>query len=316
MKADRIKAHLIYNPSAGPRDVRRSIERVCSFLERHGWSIELHVTEEPGNELELARAAARAGCDVAIVAGGDGTVSRAVNGLAGTRTALGVLPTGTGNLWAKQLGIPTYTLTNPMRLQDAAADLLKGTVRCIDVGQVNDRYFLCWAGIGLDAQVTKEMEPRPRHTKRLGALPYVIAAILVARDFKGVRTRVSLDGKTTRGRTLLILASNIRQYGGVLNVAREAKIDDGLLDVFIFKGLGLPYVVRHVLKIITMRHLQDPRVVHRQARHVEVHTEPVVPVQVDGDPVGSTPVTLKVVPSALRVLVPPSAPSGLFAPAV
>ena len=311
-----MRARLIHNPTAGPRDVQRGLKRVRSFLKRRGWSIEYQVTEKSGDTTRLSRAAAQEGYDVVIVAGGDGTVNEAVNGLAGTRTALGVLPVGTGNMWAKQLGVPTYTLTNPLRLFEAAAGLAEGTIRRIDVGRVNDRHFLCWAGIGLDAQVTAELEPRQRHTKRLGALPYAIAAILVARDFKGVRTRVFLDGKIVRGRTLLVLVSNIQQYIGTLRVAPEARIDDGLLDVFVFKGLGFPYAVRHLLKIISQRLLQDPRVVHRQAREVEVWTEWATPVQVDGDPIGTTPVTLRAVPLALRVLVPPSAPPGLFTPTI
>lgn len=307
-----MKAQLIYNPTAGPWDVRRALKRVRSYLRRRGWSVGLQLTKKPGDATTLARAAAQAGCDVVVVAGGDGTVNEAVNGLVGTRTALGVLPVGTGNMWAKQLGIPTYMLTNPLRLREAAACLAEGTIHLVDVGQANERYFLCWAGIGLDAQVTAEMEPRQRRTKRLGVLPYVVAAVTVARDFKGVRTRVSLDGDIVRGRTLLILVNNIQQYIGMLNVAREARMDDGLLDVFVFKGLGFQYAARHLLKIVSQRHLQDPQVVHRQARRIEVWTEWAVPVQVDGDPIGATPITLKVVPRALNVLVPPSAPHSLF----
>ena len=272
------------------------------------------MTERRGDATALARAAANAGRDVAIVAGGDGTVNEAVNGLVGTETALGVLPVGTGNLWAKQLGIPTYTLTNPLRLRDAADGLAKGTVRSVDVGRVDDRYFLCWAGIGLGAQVTSEVEPRQRHTKRMGMLPYVIATVLVARDFPGMRSRVIVDGSVIRGRTLLILASNIQQYCG-LHVLREAHIDDGLLDVFVFKGLGLQYAVRHLTKLLTQRYLQDPRIVHRQARRIEVRTDQATPVQADGDPIGTTPTTICVVPLGLRVLVPPSAPPSLFASA-
>jgi YegS/Rv2252/BmrU family lipid kinase len=309
-----MRACLIHNPTAGPWDVRRGLKRVRSSLRRRGWSVQLQLTEKPGDAIALARAAAADEYDVVIVAGGDGTINEAVNGLIGTETALGVLPVGTGNMWAKQLGIPTYTLTNPLRLREAAGGLAEGTIRRIDVGRMNDRHFLCWAGIGLDAQVTAEMEPRQRRTKRLGMLAYTIAAVLIARDFKGVRTRVSLDGGMVRGRTLLVLVSNIKQYIGTLEVAREARIDDGLLDVFVFKGLGFPYAVRHILKIVSQRYLQDPRVVHRQASHIEVQTEPATPVQVDGDPVGTTPVTLEVVPRALRVLVPPCTPTNLFTP--
>jgi YegS/Rv2252/BmrU family lipid kinase len=309
-----MKARLIYNPTAGPWDVRRALDHICSFLEDHGWSVELRLTQKSGDATNLACEAAQSGYDAAIVAGGDGTVNEVVNGLVGSETAMAVLPVGTGNVWAKQLHIPTHTLTHPLRLQETAAGLVEGTIRAIDVGQVNDRYFLCWAGIGLDAKVTTQMEPRQRHIKRLGALPYAIAAVLVARDFKGVRTRVYLDGRMVRGHTLLILVSNIQQYyGGLFEIAPAAKIDDGLLDVFVFKGLGFQYAVRHLLKVLSQRYLQDPQVVHRQARHVEVHTEYPLPIQADGDVVGDTPVVLKVAPRALRILAPPSAPSGLFA---
>ena len=156
------------------------------------------------------------------------------------------------------------------------------------------------------------MEPRPRRSKRLGVMAYALATLMIARDFPGVRSRVELDGTVVRGRSLLILVSNIQQYGGKLHVIQEARIDDGLLDVFVFEGLGLPYVVRHVVKMLSRRTLEDPRIVHRQARHIRVVTEPATPVQLDGDPFGRTPTTLTVVPRGLRVLVPPTAPKALF----
>ncbi len=316
MKPGNIKAHLIYNPSAGPRDVRRALKRVRSHLKRCGWSVELRMTEKAGDATVLARAAVQAGCDVAIAAGGDGTIGEVVNGLVGSQTALGLLPVGTANVLAKQLGISTHSLTNPLHLQETATGMAEGTIRPLDVGQIVgqalNRYFLCWAGVGLDAQVTTRMEPRSRLTKRLGVLPYAVATVMVARDFRGVKTRISLDGKVVQSRTLLILACNIRQYGGVFNIARDARMDDGLLDVFVFKGLGFSYTMRHLLKIAAQRHFHDPQVVYRQASRIEVQTEWAVPVQVDGDPIATTPITLQVVPRALRVLVPPSASPSLF----
>ncbi|MCP4539534.1 MAG: diacylglycerol kinase family lipid kinase [Chloroflexi bacterium] len=316
MKPDGIKAHLIYNPTAGPRDARRSLDRIRSHLEHRGWSVELRMTEKSGDAIDLARAAAQAGCDVAIVAGGDGTIGEAINGLVHTQTALGVLPMGTANVLARQLGISTHTMSNPLRLQETINGWVEGTIRPVDVGQLagqaNDRYFMCWAGVGLDAQVTARMESGPRHTRRLRMLPYVIAILMVARDFQGVKTCVTLDGNVIRGRTVLTLISNIQQYGAVFNVAPDARIDDGLLDVFVFKGLGSSYAIRHLVKMLIQRHMHDPQVVYRRARHIEIQTEGVVPVQVDGDPIATTPVTVRVVPHALRLLVPPSAPSSLF----
>jgi diacylglycerol kinase (ATP) len=312
METDSVKARVIYNPIAGPWNVQHPVKRACALLEKRGWSVQLQQTEKPGDAAAMAREAAQAGYDTVVVAGGDGTVNEAINGLVGSQTALGVLPVGTGNLWARQVGIPPYLLANPLRIREAVDGLTSGTTRWIDVGKVNDHHFLCWAGIGLDAQVATELEPRPRHTKHLGMLPYIIAAFMIARDFQGVRTRVQLDNSIVRGRTLLIVASNIQQYAGQLHIVPQARLDDGLLDVSIFKGLGFPYALRHLLTMLSRRSLQDPRIVYRQARYIEIQTDPPIPVQVDGDPVGTTPVTLQAVPRALRVLVPPTTPLILF----
>ena len=165
--------------------------------------------------------------DVVLVAGGDGTVCEAVNGLVGSRVALGVLPTGTGNVWAKELGLPVFTLLNPNRLLVAAHLSTEAKTRAIDVGRANDRYFLLFAGLGLDAQVAHDMEPRERATKQSGLLPYLVASVLVAVEFYGVRTTVVVDGKVIKGRSLFILVSNAQLYGGVLRITPEAQLDDG-----------------------------------------------------------------------------------------
>jgi len=256
--------------------------------------------------------AADAGCDVVLVTGGDGTVNEAVNGLVGTDTALGTIPVGTGNVWAKQLGFRQGILANPFRLREVVDSLAHGTIRTADVGLANGRHFLCWTGVGFDAQVTTEMEPRPRNVKRLGVLPYVIAAVTVASDFPGVRAQVVVDGASIRTRSLLILVSNIRLYCGGLDIAPEGRVDDGLFDVFIFKGMGFRYTVGHFMRMLSQRMLEGPEVIHRQARQVDIITESVMPVQLDGDPLTHTPVSVRIVPKSLRVLVPSTAPPDLF----
>lgn len=306
------KVHLIYNPAAGPWDAQNALKRVCSELGRRGWSVELCNTGKAGDAAVMAREAAQAGCDAVIVAGGDGTLNEAVNGLIGTQTALGVLPVGTGNRWARQLRIPHFMIFNPLLVHETAAALADATIRSVDVGRANERYFLCWAGIGLDAQVAAEIEPRPKYTKHWGTLAYIVAAFKVAREFRGVHTRVELDGRATRGRTLLVLASNIQEYAGGLHIINEARVNDGLLDICICKGLGFSYALRHAFTMLSRRSFQDPKIVYRQARSITVRTEKPIPLQVDGDPVDTTPVTITVVPRALRVLVPHSAPTILF----
>jgi YegS/Rv2252/BmrU family lipid kinase len=308
-----MNAVLIHNPTAGPREVEDELDLVVEYLSDCGWHIRRCVTEQAGQAIELARQAAKDGMDAVLVAGGDGTLSEAVNGLVGSRTALGVLPAGTGNVWAKELGLPAFTLTNPNRLLVTAHLLNEAKTRAIDVGRANDRHFLLFAGLGLDAQVAHGIEPRERVTKRLGLLPYLVASVLVTFQFYGVRTTVVVDGKKViKGRSLFILISNVQLYGGLLRITPEARLDDGLLDVAIFNGVGPTYTLGHFLRILGGRHLQDPSVRYLRARRVMVDCAKPWPVQIDGDPIGTTPMTFQVVPRALRVLIPSTAPSSLF----
>ncbi|RME39875.1 MAG: diacylglycerol kinase family lipid kinase, partial [Thermoflexia bacterium] len=230
-----MKGLIVYNPFAGPRDVWKELKQVRRELGRLGWSLEVEVTRGPGDAMRLAQQAAHAGLDAVWAAGGDGTLNEAVNGLVNTPTALGVLPVGTGNVWARQLHLPVYTLAHPFRLREAAVAQALGRVRTVDVGRLNDRYFLLWAGMGFDAQVTAQMEPRPKPIKRLGVLPYAVAALTLAREFSGVRTHLVVDGRPLRRRALLVVVSNIQMYS-IFQLTPQARMDDGLLDLFLFRG--------------------------------------------------------------------------------
>ena len=123
---------IIHNPTAGPRDVHRELKQVRRELARRDWTVDIETTRGPGDAVLLARQAAEAGLDVVWAAGGDGTLNEVVNGLVHSQTALGTLPVGTGNIWAKQLHLPVYTLTHPFRLREAAIAQAGGRVRMVD----------------------------------------------------------------------------------------------------------------------------------------------------------------------------------------
>lgn len=309
---DARNAMLIFNPAAGARDVRRELGQVIAFLEQRGWQVDLRETRGATDATTFARQAVTMGKETVLVVGGDGTINEVINGLAGSEVAVGLLPAGTGNVWAMEMRLPIPSPIRWRTLLDATRSLVRGEVRHIDLGRVKGRYFLLWGGIGLDAQVTQRMEPRTRTTKKLGALAYAVAAFLVAKDFRGTRTRVVADGQKIRTRSMLIIISNAQLYARIARIASRAYLDDGLLDVCVFKGSGLPMTLLHVAHILTERHLQDPRVAYVQARQVIVETKRPLPVQVDGDHIGTTPVMFEAVPQALRIIVPPEVPSWLF----
>jgi YegS/Rv2252/BmrU family lipid kinase len=312
---------LIFNPAAGARDVRRELEQVMAYWEGQGWQVIFRETWGPGDATTFAREAVASGCQAVFVAGGDGTLGEAADGLAGSDVALGVLPAGVGNVWALEVGIPTPSPRRRHSLLDAAKVLAEGEIRCIDLGRAGSveplpragqRHFILWAGIGLDAKVTERMEPRARPTKRLGTLAYAVAAVLVAKDFRGTRTRVVIDGRRINTRAILILISNAQLYAKLVRVAAGAYLDDGLLDVCIFKGVNLASTVHHAIKVFAHRHLRDPQVEYYQCRKVSISTATPLPVQVDGDPIGTTPMEFEIVPRALNVIVPQNASKRLF----
>ncbi|HNT73657.1 MAG TPA: diacylglycerol kinase family lipid kinase [Anaerolineae bacterium] len=303
---------LIYNPTAGPWDMTRALKRLAADLSKSGWNTELVQTEQPGDASHYARQAVEAGCDIVLIAGGDGTINEAVNGVVGSPTALGIVPVGTGNILAHQLHMPILSLVAPLYINDVGEALRRSWVQRVDTGIVEERHFVCWAGLGLDAEIAAHMEPRPRYVKRFRTLPYMIAGFAVASEFRGVRARFLIEGRTFRYRTLMALASNIQLYAAFFNIAPQAHMDDGLLDIFVFKGLGFAYFLRHLLSVFTGRSQRDPRIMHVLARRLEVETTPSVAVQLDGDPFGNTPTAVTIAPGTLRLLVPPQVPTSLF----
>lgn len=303
---------LIYNPTAGPWDMTRVLKRLAADLDKSGWNTDLVQTEHPGDATRYATQAVKAGCDIVLVAGGDGTIHEAVNGVVGSDAVLGIVPVGTGNILARQLHMPILSLAAPFYISEVAEALRRGWVQRVDTGVVNDRHFVCWAGLGLDAEIAVHLEPRPRYAKRFRALPYIIAGFAVASEFRGVRARFLIEGRTVRYRTLMALASNIQLYAAFFNIAPQAHMDDGLLDIFVFKGLGFSYALRHLLSLFSGRSQRDPRIMHVLARTLEVETSPSVAVQLDGDPFGNTPTAVTIAPGTLRLLAPPQVPKSLF----
>ena len=332
-----MQAELIYNPSGGQVVIRHELDNVVAFLERHGWSVILQETSKPLEATGLARHAVNRGARVVIAAGGDGTVNEVANGLVNTDVALGVLPVGTTNSWALQMHIPAL---NPMLpstqavkliaaleeriarplpanyyrkvLLDAARVLVEGRTVAVDMGELSGRHFLMWAGIGFDAAIAQSMPPKEK--RALGSWAYVLPAIESAYRYSGTDVRLNLDGTVIKVSTPLIVISNIQLYGGVLAIGAKACVNDAKLDVCIFKGGGFFTFVQQAMKVLSHRHLQDPKVEYHQCREIVVESARPLPVHVDGEPFTMTPVTIRTVPSSLKVIIPEIVPGDLFGP--
>lgn len=295
---------IVFNPIAGQAgSFEQDILLARDIWRRHGWSVDLQPTAGPGDGARIAREAAAQGYDVVVAAGGDGTVNEVANGLAGTRTALAALPVGTVNVWVREIGLP-------LQPRAAAEALLVAQVRAVDLGRAGGRYFLLMAGVGFDAAVTAEV--RAAEKRRLGVFAYVLRALELAWRFQGTRARVVLDGKVVRGRVLMVVVGNSQLYGGVLKVTPRASLDDGLLDVCVIKGNSLLSAPLRLVSIMLQRYTLDPTIEYHRARYVEVLSRRPLPVQVDGDHIGQTPMRFEAVPGALLALLPPVLPTDLL----
>jgi diacylglycerol kinase (ATP) len=279
---------VILNPAARSARARRSWNRIGQLPSIRT----VHVTAGPGEARTIAARAVQRGAKIVVAAGGDGTVNEVVNGIAGTEAALGILPVGTMNVFATELGIPA-------RLPDAWRVIQAGFLREIDVAAANRQYFVQLAGVGLDAQVVKET---PWDMKRnFGPLSYLIsAAQVVAR--KPPVVVAEFDGRSLEGS--FVLVGNGRFYGGPIVFFKDARIDDGLLDVLIFKNVSHLDIARYFGNVLMGSHTSLSDVEYFQTKKVLVRSEEEVPVELDGELAMELPVTFRIAARKLRVVVP------------
>ncbi len=274
-------------------------------------------TKAAGHAAELAKMAAHDGCRLLLAAGGDGTLGEVANGLVGSETIMAPLPVGTANSFAKELGMPFPKFFQRHRLLQTADALAAGRVHRMDLGYSEDgagngRYWLLWAGTGVDGFLVHKIEPRPVWSKKMGPIGYVMQGLIAAPQFPVLRAKVNVDGRLFEDKYVLLLINNCRMYGGEVMLNPEAVLDDGELELWMFKGRGVPRILRHMGTILRNRHFQDADAIMVRGKNITITTEPEMGCHTDGDRAGHTPLTCRVVPGALRLLVPNTADPSMF----
>lgn len=299
-------ALLIYNPAAGRIPVRSFIGGVIRTLNDSGWRLEVAESVNGRHTTQLARMAAQEKLRAVFAVGGDGTAGQAASGLIGSQTALGILPAGTANVWARELGIDAFTLFHTRSLRKNAR-LLGDVEPCaVDVGLCNGQPFLMWAGVGLDAMTVRKLEPRHRFEKYLAVPEYFATTVWNMTLWHGMNLRVLADEKRVEGHYLLAVVSNIRYYvGGMAQISPTAYINDGLMDLWLLSGSTLADAFRHFFDMRAGRHVNSElaRCIPFRSAHIE--SDVAFPIQMDGEPMlGVNSVDIEVQPRSLRVLMP------------
>ncbi|MGI9114626.1 MAG: diacylglycerol/lipid kinase family protein [Chthoniobacterales bacterium] len=281
---------VILNPAARSERARRWRTRV----EQLARGAVLCATTCIGEAETLARQAAAEGYEKIVAAGGDGTTNEVVNGLAGAEASLGLLPIGTVNVFATELHLPAT------RLEDCWNIICAGHTRAIDLPKANAKHFVQLAGVGLDAQAVKETSAALKRS--FGPLSYLISAAQIASRTPPRLVIESENAATCEGSFVLI--GNGRLYGGPFPFFKRALIDDGLLDVVVFKRLGYFDIIRYLQDVLFSASIQRPEVEYFQTSRVRVSSTEQVPVEVDGELIGQCPVEFAMSQRRLRVLAP------------
>ncbi|NJK90378.1 MAG: diacylglycerol kinase family lipid kinase [Blastochloris sp.] len=276
---------IILNPAAKGERAQFLIRKLQDLFPE----ADLLTTKRAGHACDLAKQAAARGDDIIIAAGGDGTINEVVNGMAGSRSALGLLPVGTVNVFAMELGIPS-------KLEKAIEIIRRGFVRHLDLPEANGRYFVQLAGVGFDAQTVQNTDRNFKNA--LGPLSYVVTAAQLASLKPPILTVEAEGHRTIQGSFMLV--GNGRFYGGPFHFFPDAEMGDGLLDICVFKNLTHLDLIRYFQGIVSGSHTRFKDVTYLKSKRIKVSANQVVPVEVDGELHGQVPVIFTVHTSALR----------------
>jgi diacylglycerol kinase (ATP) len=288
---------LVYNPTAGQRDRREVMSALISRMRGEGFDLVNAPTEGAGHATELVRAFLDKGAEIVAACGGDGTISEVASGLVGSEVPLCVLPGGTSNVLARELGIPLHI--------GRAADLLHtGRPRRLRVLSANGRPFLLWAGVGIDARIMARVPRRwKRYLGRTGI--FFTSAVQLAR-YEFPRLEATVDGVPFAATFAVVC--HARRYAGDWIIAPEASVDSEEMHVLLFSGASRRDLVDLFWQIRSGRsgHLSRPHVTIVRGRDVSIRSleRHAVEAHVDGDTVLETPITCRALPKTVTILVP------------
>lgn len=290
------RARLIYNPTSGREEMKKRLSDVLQRLEQGGLETSCHATVGEGDATLAAADAIERGFDVVISAGGDGTLNEVISGMAERehRAKLGILPVGTTNDFARALRIPRNLLQ--------ACDLICRQFSVpIDVGKVNQRYFINIAGGGSLTELTYEVPSRLK--TMIGQLAYYMKGLEKLPRFRPIQLSVKSEELTMTQECMLFLITNSNSVGGFEKLAPQASMQDGLFDVIILKKCNLADFVRLVSLATRGEHLNDPNVIHFQTNYIEITSPDYTQINLDGEFGGTLPCKFSMLPSHLDIIV-------------
>ncbi len=288
--------HLIWNPVAGNGAALKAYQLVTDALAERGIPFTAEKSAYAGNATELAKEAAANGVQKIVVLGGDGTIREVAMGLINTNIPLGIISCGTGNDIVRPLKIPN----DPLQALDVA---LSGEVKQMDAAMANDLLYFNVAGFGFDVDVLRYVEIYKKRMKN-GSLAYMRGLLTALLHLNSRKTQISWPGGSMEAEVLIIAAGNGTHFGGGMMVTPKADPFDGLLDICIINNVSKLKAYLILPKFIKGEHLTTKYITYFKTTELTAVCEPASLLDVDGDMLPGTPVTFKILPKALQVVVP------------
>ncbi len=288
--------YVIINPVAGKMQINKFINISKNYFEKNKIKYKFLLTKSPGDAINLARKAVNEKYDVVFAAGGDGTINEVINGIIDSaNTVLGIIPLGTINILSMELDIPL----NPFKAIDLIAE---GKVREIDIGKANDKCFSIMAGCGFDSYAIYRVSLKLK--KYIGPLAYIFAGIYSAFKYKPKKISIDIDNHRIDDIGYFVVVENTGSYGGKFKIAPYADLNDGLLDVCVFKKYKFFDGFRYFWGILLSKHMHFPDVRYYQCKDIRLTSDQNVLLHTDGELIGSLPAYISVNKEKLKVLVP------------
>lgn len=270
------RARIIYNPTSGREAFKKELAAVLKRFETAGYETSAHATTGEGDAIKAAKTAVEREYDVVVAAGGDGTINEVINGIAEQdfRPKLGIIPVGTTNDFARALVIP--------RNINKAVDVILGDQSMfLDIGRVNEHYFMNIAGGGKLTELTYEVPSKLK--TMLGQLAYYMKGIEMLPSLKPAKVRIEHDGEVIEDDIMMFLVSNTNSVGGFEKLAPSAKFNDGYFDLIILRKTNLAEFIRIATLALRGAHLEDKHVYYAKAKHIKVIPEEKMQLNIDGE---------------------------------
>ncbi|MGL4344034.1 MAG: diacylglycerol/lipid kinase family protein [Cellulosilyticaceae bacterium] len=292
-----MKHLFIVNPVAGKGKGMAYIEEIKPLLEgRLDYHIE--VTKGEGDATEIARAYTQKETCIVYAVGGDGTINEVVNGMVGTQSALAIVPTGSGNDFIR-------TIYPNCAKEELLYKLLKGRIETIDLVRINHKYFLNIASVGIDAEVVFNATEFKKMKYIKGDMAYIISIFKTLLKHKSVQLKIKIDGEfACDQKILLATVANGKFYGGGIQIAPEALVNDAKVDIYLVEDLKFLKILSVLPKLFRAKHHEIKEVKMYRAAEVAIESEQLFKLNIDGEITTTNQVEMQVMPQAIQVVVP------------